>query len=217
MFTGLVESVGTLLDVVRAPETIRLRVGTEIAGDTTLGESIAVNGVCLTVVDNASGAVSFDISPETARVTTIGDLETAALVNLERSMRADARVGGHFVQGHVDATGTIAAIRQEGDYYRVTVAIPASLMPLLVQKGSIAVDGVSLTVASIDDGRSQFDVQLIPFTWLHTRFQSCREGTAVNIECDILGKYVVRALGLRPDAGDLRTAMNAFGPDGRSR
>ena len=217
MFTGLVEAVGTLLDVMRAPETIRLRVGTEIAGDTTLGESIAVNGVCLTVVDNGSGAVSFDISPETARVTTIDDLETPALVNLERSMRADARVGGHFVQGHVDATGTIEAIRQEGDYYRVTVAIPASLMPLLVQKGSIAVDGVSLTVASIDDGRSQFDVQLIPFTWLHTRFQSCKEGTAVNIECDILGKYVVRALGLRPDAGDLRTAMKAFGPDGRSR
>ena len=143
-------------------------------GDTTLGESIAVNGVCLTVVDNAAGAVSFDISPETARVTTLDDLETPALVNLERSMRADARVGGHFVQGHVDATGTIEAIRQEGDYYRVTVAIPPSLMPLLVQKGSIAVDGVSLTVASIDDGRSQFDVQLIPFTWLHTRFQSCQ-------------------------------------------
>ena len=217
MFTGLVEAVGTLLDVVRTPETMRLRVGTEIAGDTTIGESIAVNGVCLTVVDNGSGAVSFDISPETARVTTIDDLQTPALVNLERSMRADARVGGHFVQGHVDATGTIEAIRQEGDYYRVTVAIPASLMPLLVQKGSIAVDGVSLTVASIDDGRSQFDVQLIPFTWLHTRFQSCKEGTAVNIECDILGKYVVRALGLRPDAGDLRTAMKAFGPDGRSR
>ena len=217
MFTGLVEAVGTLLDVVRTPETMRLRVGTEIAGDTTIGESIAVNGVCLTVVDNGSGAVSFDISPETARVTTIDDLQTPALVNLERSMRADARVGGHFVQGHVDATGTIEAIRQEGDYYRVTVAIPASLMPLLVQKGSIAVDGVSLTVASIDDGRSQFDVQLIPFTWLHTRFRSCKEGTAVNIECDILGKYVVRALGLRPDAGDLRTAMKAVGPDGRSR
>jgi riboflavin synthase alpha subunit len=217
MFTGLVEAVGTLLDVVRTPETMRLRVGTEIAGDTTLGESIAVNGVCLTVVENGSGAVSFDISPETARVTTIDALQTPALVNLERSMRADARVGGHFVQGHVDATGTIEAIRQEGDYYRVTVAVPASLMPLLVQKGSIAVDGVSLTVASIDDGRSQFDVQLIPFTWLHTRFQSCKEGTAVNIECDILGKYVVRALGLRPDSGDLRTAMKAFGPDGRSR
>jgi riboflavin synthase len=132
-------------------------------------------------------------------------------------MRADARVGGHFVQGHVDAQGTLETIRQEGDYYRVTVAIPAPLMPLLVPKGSIAVDGVSLTVASIDDSRSQFDVQLIPFTWLHTRFQSCREGTPVNIECDILGKYVLRALGLRPDASDLRTAMKAFSPDGRSR
>ena len=217
MFTGLVEAVGTLLEVELAPEAIRVRVGTDIAGETVLGESIAVNGVCLTVVDNAAGAVSFDISPETARVTTLDGLETRALVNLERSMRADARVGGHFVQGHVDAQGTLETIRQEGDYYRVTVAIPAPLMPLLVPKGSIAVDGVSLTVASIDDSRSQFDVQLIPFTWLHTRFQSCREGTAVNIECDILGKYVVRALGLRPDTSDLRTAMKALSPDGRSR
>ncbi len=217
MFTGLIEAVGTLLEVERAPETIRVRVGTEIAGETVLGESIAVNGVCLTVVDNAAGTVSFDISPETARVTTLDSLETRALVNLERSMRADARVGGHFVQGHVDAKGTLETIRQEGDYYRVTVAIPASLMPLLVPKGSIAVDGVSLTVASIDDGRSQFDVQLIPFTWLHTRFQTCREGTTVNIECDILGKYVVRSLGLRNDTSDVRTAMKAFSHDGRSR
>ena len=105
MFTGLIEAVGTLLEVERAPETIRVRVGTDIAGETVLGESVAVNGVCLTVVDNAAGAVSFDISPETARVTTLDGLETRALVNLERSMRADARVGGHFVQGHVDAKG----------------------------------------------------------------------------------------------------------------
>ncbi len=116
------------------------------------------------------------------------------LVNLERSLRADARVGGHFVQGHVDATGTIEDVRQEGDSYRLTVAVPGGLMPLIVQKGSIAVDGVSLTVASIDDDRGRFDVQIIPFTWQHTRFNAARKGDAVNVECDILGKYVVRAL-----------------------
>jgi riboflavin synthase alpha subunit len=188
---------------------MRIRVATDVAGETTPGESVAVNGVCLTVVDNSAGAVSFDVSPETARVTTLDSLAAGALVNLERSMRADARVGGHFVQGHVDATGRVEAIRQEGDSYRVTIAIPATLMPLLVPKGSIAVDGVSLTVASIDDARGRFDVQLIPFTWLHTRFHSCGEGSAVNIECDILGKYVVRALYLRRET--------RVSPDGRSK
>ncbi len=103
-------------------------------------------------------------------------------------------MGGHFVQGHVDGTGSIADLRQEGDSYRLTIAVPSVLMPLIVHKGSIAVDGVSLTVASVDDGRTRFDVQIIPFTWQRTRFHAARSGDAVNVECDILGKYVLRAL-----------------------
>ena len=201
MFTGLVESLGKIVTVTAAPAGLRVRVSADIAAGAVPGESVAVNGVCLTVVEAGAEGILFDVSPETVRVTTLGALAAGTLVNLERSMKADARVGGHFVQGHVDATGTIADVRQEGDSYRLTVGAPAALMPLIVPKGSIAVDGVSLTVASIDDAGDRFDVQLIPFTWRHTRFHAARTGDAVNLECDILGKYVARALERRTGAG----------------
>jgi riboflavin synthase alpha subunit len=194
MFTGLIESLGRIVAVTAAPAGLRVHVGADIASEAVQGESVCVNGVCLTVVETGPQGLQFDVSPETLRVTTLGALNAGTLVNLERSLRADARVGGHFVQGHVDATGSIVDLVQEGDSYRLTVAVPASLMPLIVLKGSIAVDGVSLTVASIDDQRGRFDVQIIPFTWQHTRFSAARPGDAVNVECDILGKYVVRAL-----------------------
>ena len=194
MFTGLIESLGRIVEVTAAPAGIRIRVSADVASGAIPGESVSVNGVCLTVVEAGSQGILFDVSPETVRVTTLGGLDAGALVNLERSLRADARVGGHFVQGHVDATGTIVDLRQEGDSYRLTFAVPAALMPLIVHKGSIAVDGVSLTIASVDDVRGRFDVQIIPFTWQHTRFSAARPGDAVNVECDILGKYVVRAL-----------------------
>jgi riboflavin synthase alpha subunit len=194
MFTGLVESLGRIVSVTAAPAGQRIVVDAGIASEAVLGESVAVNGVCLTVVEAGPQGIQFDVSPETLRVTTLSALGAGTLVNLERSIRVDARVGGHFVQGHVDATGTIEDVRQEGDSYRLTVAVPGGLMPLIVQKGSIAVDGVSLTVASIDDDRGRFDVQIIPFTWQHTRFNAARPGDAVNVECDILGKYVARAL-----------------------
>jgi riboflavin synthase len=197
MFTGLIESLGSIVDVTEAPAGMRVRVAADLASELAAGESLAVNGVCLTVIATGAQGVVFDVSPETARVTTLGRLDAGALVNLERSLRADARVGGHFVQGHVDGTGTIADLRQEGDSYRLTIAVPPGLMPLVVQKGSIALDGVSLTIASVDDRRNAFDVQIIPFTWEHTRFKAARTGEAVNVECDILGKYVVRALDLR--------------------
>jgi riboflavin synthase len=176
---------------------MRVRVAADVASELVPGESVAVNGVCLTVIESGGQGIVFDVSPETARVTTLGALDSGALVNLERSLKADARVGGHFVQGHVDATGTIEALRPEGDSYRVTVAVPSALLHLIVHKGSIAVDGVSLTIASVDDDRRRFDVQIIPFTWRHTRFKAARQGEAVNVECDILGKHVVRALDSR--------------------
>jgi len=194
MFTGLVESIGKVVDVREAPAGRRLRVLTDAAPDVVGGESVAINGVCLTAVAFDAEAIAFDVSPETVRVTTLGDLTPGSLVNIERSMRADARLGGHFVQGHVDATGVLEAIVQEGDSYRLTISIPETLMPLVVPKGSIAVDGVSLTIASLDDRLARFDVQIIPFTWQHTRFHAARVGDRVNVECDILGKYVTRAL-----------------------
>jgi riboflavin synthase len=197
MFTGLIESLGKIADVVERPTGIRLHVRTSLFAELTRGDSLAVNGVCLTVVDGADQTVQADVSPETARVTTLGRLKAGSVVNLERSLRADARIGGHFVQGHVDGTGMIEDVRQEGDSYWVTVSVPIELIRYVVRKGSIAVDGISLTVASVSENGPSFDVQIVPFTWQHTNLSAARVRDAVNIECDILGKYVVRAMELR--------------------
>jgi riboflavin synthase len=194
MFTGLIESVGTVEGVVQTPAGLRVQIGTTLASELAPGESLAVNGVYLTVVSADTCAISADVSPETLRVSTLGSLKPATLVNLERPLRADARVGGHFVQGHVDATGTIEALRQDGDSYWLTVRYPPMLAPFLVRKGSIAVDGISLTVAGL--GERQFDVQIVPFTFRQTALHAAHAQDPVNLECDILGKYVVRALEL---------------------
>jgi riboflavin synthase alpha subunit len=195
MFTGLIEALGQIEEVARTATGIRIVVATDLAGELTPGDSLAINGVCLTVVDAGRGRMQADVSPETARVTTLGALVAGARVNLERSLRADARIGGHFVQGHVDGTGRLEAVKPEEDSYRLTFSFPPELDPYIVTKGSIAVDGVSLTVASME--RNRFDVQIIPFTWLHTNLSGGRRGDPVNLECDILGKYAVKALGQR--------------------
>lgn len=192
MFTGLIENLGQVDEVKPTPAGFRLRVTTPLAAQLKPGDSLAINGVCLTVVSADSEGLHADVSPETSRVTTFGSLRRGATVNLERPMRAGATLDGHFVQGHVDATGVIDELRPEGDAWWLTVTYPAPLAPLIVRKGSIAVDGISLTVAGVDDKR--FDVQVIPYTWTHTNLQHARAGDAVNIECDILGKYVARAV-----------------------
>ena len=145
-----------------------------------------------TAIEAEAEAFHAEISPETARVTGLGDLARGTVVNLERSMRADARVGGHFVQGHVDATGRIEEIRHEAEFHRVTLSYPPVLERYLVRKGSVAVDGISLTVAELTDAR--FDIQIVPFTWAHTNLSHATVGGVVNLECDIIGKYVVRSL-----------------------
>jgi riboflavin synthase len=191
MFTGLIEAIGEVQEVTPTPAGFRLRVTTAIAQDLVAGDSLAVNGVCLTAVVSDASGIHADISPETLRVTALGLLRRGALVNLERPLRADARLGGHFVQGHGDATGTIDDIRPDGDSHRLTIRFPAVLAQYIVNKGSITVNGISLTVASVDDRR--FDVQIIPYTWEHTNLHLTKAGDLVNLESDILGKYVVRA------------------------
>jgi len=190
MFTGLIEAVGEVAEMKPTPSGFRLRLTTPMASEIAPGDSIAVNGVCLTAVASDDLDIHADISPETARVTALGSLRRGALVNLERPLRADARLGGHFVQGHVDATGTIEEIRPDGDSFWLTVRYPALLAPYIVRKGSIAVNGISLTVAGLDERR--FDIQIIPYTWEHTNLHLAKPGDAVNLECDIVGKYVVR-------------------------
>ena len=190
MFTGLIEAVGEVAEVEPTASGYRLCVATALAGSLEPGDSLAVSGVCLTATLVESGAVHTDIGPETAKVTTLGGLKRGALVNLERPLRADSRVGGHFVQGHVDATGTIDDIRLEADCRWLTLAFPAPLAVYIIHKGSIAVDGISLTVARLAADR--FDVQIIPFTWEHTNLKAMKLRDRVNLECDMLGKYVAR-------------------------
>jgi riboflavin synthase len=192
MFTGIIETVGEVAEVKPIPAGLRLRLITALSTDLAPGESLSVNGVCLTVVSADASGIHLDISPETLRVTALSSLKRGSLVNLERSMRVDGRVGGHFVQGHVDATGSVEEIRKDGDFWWLTIKFPPSLATQIVRKGSIAVDGVSLTVAGVDDRR--FAVQLIPFTWDHTNLRSLKVNDLVNVECDMLGKYVLRAL-----------------------
>jgi riboflavin synthase len=192
MFTGLIEAVGEVGEVKPTPAGFRLRVVAGLASELAPGDSVAVNGVCLTVIASDADGVHMDVSPETTRVTSLGTLKRGSLVNLERPVRADARMGGHFVQGHVDATGTIEDVRHEGEHHWLTVRYPTLLAPYIVRKGSIAVDGISLTVAGLDE--RHFDVQIIPFTWDNTNLRAARVQDPVNIECDILGKYVVRAI-----------------------
>ncbi len=194
MFTGLVEQVGTIVGREPIAGGMRLRIAAPLVSELKPGDSVAVNGVCLTATALADGAIEADVGPETARITTLGELGEGRRVNLERPMRADGRFGGHFVQGHVDGVSTILELRRESDFLWLTVGCPRALANLVVPKGSIAVDGISLTVAALHADR--FDVQIVPFTFEHTNLQSARVGDRVNLECDMIGKYVARALEL---------------------
>src|SRR5262245_48800302 len=191
MFTGLIEATGQIVERQAAPGGLQLWIDSALAAELTAGDSLAVNGVCLTVVSGDAGRIRADVGPETIRVTTLGSLAAGACVNLERPLRADGRLGGHFVQGHVDAVGLLERRSPDADFEWLTFSFPLELAPFIVRKGSIAVDGISLTVAALE--RDRFDVQIVPFTLEHTNLRSIRPGERVNLECDLVGKYVARA------------------------
>jgi riboflavin synthase len=192
MFTGLVTDMGAVERLVPRQGGARLTLRPRLmdAGALTLGESVACSGVCLTVVERGGGLVSFDAVPETLSRTTVGGWRPGSLVNLERAMAIGDRLGGHIVQGHVDAVGEVLARAGEGQGARLTVSLPASIAPLVAEKGSIAVDGVSLTVASA--GRDRFEVALIPETLARTTLGETRPGTKVNLEVDVVARHVAR-------------------------
>lgn len=194
MFTGLVEAVGELVERTATSGGYRLKISTPLARELALGDSLAVNGVCLTVVGAEHGEISADVGPETVRVTTLGSIPAGARVNLERPLRADGRFGGHFVQGHVDGTGLVESLRADADFHWLTVSFPRRLSPFMVHKGSIAVDGISLTIAEL--GSDRFDVQIVPYTMEHTNLGRAAVRDRVNLECDMVGKYVARAVEL---------------------
>ena len=195
MFTGIVECTGTLAEVKVTGGGYRVRIRTTLAAELKLGDSLAVNGVCLTVILIDDGYVMADIGPETARVTTLGEMQRDQPVNLERPLRSDGRIDGHFVLGHVDGVGVVEAVRPEADSHWLTIGFPTALAAYFIRKGSVAVDGISLTVAGL--GGRQFDVQVVPYTWEHTTMKALRVGDKVNLECDMIGKYVIRGMELR--------------------
>ena len=193
MFTGIIENVGRIESLERNADGGRLRVHAgALAASLAVSGSVAVNGCCLTVVERSGETFAADLSAETLRRTAFGELKSGARVNLERPLAAGKELGGHFVQGHVDGVGRVTRLAPEGPNWWLSVRVPADIERYLAMKGSIAVDGISLTVASIAD--SLIEAAIIPFTYANTNLQTLVLGDTVNIETDILAKYVERLL-----------------------
>ncbi len=195
MFTGLVEDLGTVLAVDSTEVGTRLTVRTPLAAQLADGDSVAVNGVCLTAVGVEGEQFGADVMNETLRRSSLAGIAPGSRTNLELALRADARLGGHIMQGHVDGLGTIAGVRADGFAQVITVAAGPELLRYVVEKGSIAVDGISLTVARVDD--EGFDVSLIPETLERTTLGLAEPGDSVNLEVDVVAKYVEKLVGAR--------------------
>ena len=193
MFTGIVRERGRVASMEEGTKGLRLEIDApETSAALAVGDSVSVSGACLTATAVSNGTFSVTAVPETLSRTSLGRLAAGDEVNLETAARVGDPLGGHFVQGHVDAIGYVEDLRQEAEFHWLTVGFPAALAPLIVHKGSIAVDGISLTVAGVDDRR--FDVQVIPFTWAHTNLRFAKVNDLVNLESDMIGKYVLRAM-----------------------
>ena len=198
MFTGIVEETGTIRTIRRGAASSVLSIAGEvILSDLRIGDSVAVNGVCLTATSVDSGGFTADVMHETLRRSSLGALAAGSRVNLERAMAANGRFGGHIVSGHIDGTGTVRAIRRDDNAVWYTVAAPGSLLRYVVEKGSITIDGISLTVAAVTEG--DFSVSVIPHTAAVTTLSERRIGDAVNLETDIIGKYVEKLLRSEPE------------------
>ena len=195
MFTGLVEATGKVRSLVMTGEQARLVVDLPFAGELTDGESVAINGCCLTVTEFDTTSASFDVLKQTLDVTSLGELSEGSLVNLERAMMAGDRFGGHFVQGHVDALGKIIDISELGTDHRLEIQLPKSIQNLCIDKGSLAIDGISLTIAELKEDSAVF--WIIPHTWDLTRLHDAKVGQRVNLEADVIAKHVAKLLEAR--------------------
>ena len=193
MFTGIIEELGTIGSLEKRSDGARIKVSASIVTeDANEGDSIAVNGVCLTALDITSDSFVADVSQETLDRSTIGGLSEGSAVNLERAVTPTTRLGGHIVQGHVDATGEFVHAAQEGDFWTVRISYPKEIGQYLVYKGSVSVEGISLTVAKLTD--DYFEIAVIPKTWELTNLSSLRTGDRVNLEADVIAKYVERIM-----------------------
>ena len=195
MFTGIVEHLGEIVSVARSIDAMRAEIDIGPLGGFTVGDSVSVNGVCLTVVEVGVGRIAVDVVPETLERSNLGGLQPGDPVNLERPMVAGGRFDGHIVQGHVDGVGEVVSVEDKGDGRRMRLSAPDSLLRYIVEKGSVTVDGVSLTIAALDD--EGFEVALIPHSLAVTTLGLRRTGEKVNLEVDVLAKYVERLLKAR--------------------
>lgn len=195
MFTGLVEAVGTVVSLESKGEQARLTLDLPFAAELKLGDSVAINGCCLTVADLAPNGTSFDLLGSTLRVTSLGELHTGSKVNLERAMMVGDRFGGHFVQGHVDAKGKFTRLEASGQDHIIAVSLPPEIHKLCVDKGSLAINGISLTIAELTANEAVF--WITPHTWENTHLHAAKIGQAVNLEADMLAKYVEKLVSAR--------------------
>lgn len=194
MFTGIVEEVGKIINISKGARECVYTIGaSKVLDDVRIGDSIAVNGVCLTVTELDNGCFKADVMNESLRRSNLGDLKNGSTVNLERAMAANGRFGGHIVSGHIDGTGTLISYEREANAVWLTVSADESLMRYIIMKGSVALDGVSLTVAKVY--KDAFAVSLIPHTGEETTLLAKKRGDRINIECDIVGKYVEKLCG----------------------
>lgn len=198
MFTGIVEEVGEIINVKKGQKSAELTIkGNVVTTDSKVGDSIAVNGVCLTATTISGNVFTADVMAETMRRSSLGSLSKGSKVNLERAMAADGRFGGHIVSGHIDGTGTIKSLEREDNAVWVTIAADKKIMKYIIEKGSITIDGISLTVAKVKE--DTFSVSIIPHTAKETILLTKRENDIVNLENDVIGKYVERLLGFKAE------------------
>lgn len=199
MFTGIVEEIGTVVSISKGVQSSKLTLqGDVIFEDMHIGDSIAVNGVCLTVTTKTSNTFTVDVMAETLRRSSLGSLTNGSKVNMERAMAANGRFGGHIVSGHIDGTGEIESFVKEDNAVWVTIKTPAKILKYIIEKGSVTIDGISLTVAYVDN--QCFKVSLIPHTATNTTLLGKRPGDTVNLENDIVGKYIDKLLHFKDDS-----------------
>ena len=206
MFTGIVEETGTVNSISRNGNSLQLEINCSFAGELTEGESVAVNGTCLTVTKKTKNSFCADVTPESFRRTSLGSLESGSEVNLARAMKADGRFGGHIVSGHIDGTGIFLGGVNEGNAVNISVSVPAKIGKYIIEKGSVCIDGISLTVAEVTErengGEVFFTVAVIPHTWENTTLCKKSTGAVVNIECDVVGKYIEHFLSFNGGKND---------------
>jgi riboflavin synthase len=195
MFTGLVEATGTVVSLTALGDQAKLLLDIPFAKELALGDSVAINGCCLTVSSFQEEGVTFDLLSQTLKVTSLGNLRAGSIVNLERALRVGDRLGGHFVQGHVDATGSIKAIEPFGQDHKLEISLPPEIHRLCIDKGSLAIDGISLTIAELLENSAVF--WITPHTWDHTHLKAAASGQPVNLEADLLAKHVDKLLASR--------------------